>query len=110
MRKLERWSPLLVGGVAAGWATAHSDIRIELVADDPKSVEMSLAGNGVHYAALPGRGEDASDAAGAQLLIHGEESDVRLSVLTPNQRRNRPRREDDPRLGIEEVAALVAQE
>jgi hypothetical protein len=107
MRRLEQWSPLLVGGVAAGWASAHSDVRIELVADDPKSVEMTLAGKGVQYAALPDRGEVAGDA---QLLIHGEEADVRLSVLTPNQRRNRPRRDDDPRLTLDEVAALVEQQ
>ena len=46
MRRLEAWSPRLVGGVAAGWAGAHSDIRIELVADDPKAVEITLAGRG----------------------------------------------------------------
>ena len=38
-----RWDPLLVGGVAAGWATEHSDVRLELVADDPKAVEIALA-------------------------------------------------------------------
>src|SRR3982751_3538009 len=63
MRRLERWAPLLVGGVAAGWATTHSDIRIELVADDPKSVEMTLVGEGVHYSASPARGEESGDAA-----------------------------------------------
>ena len=29
--------PLLVGGVAEGWATEHSDIRLELSADDAKA-------------------------------------------------------------------------
>ena len=37
-----RSTPLLVGGVAAGWATEHSDIRLELVADDAKTVEIAL--------------------------------------------------------------------
>lgn len=110
MRRLERWSPLLVGGVAAGWASAHSDIRLELVADDPKAVEMTLAGHGVQYAAASNRVEEAGDSPGAQLLIHGTDSDVRLSVLTPNQRRNRPRRVDEPRLTIDEVAAMVTED
>ena len=34
MRRLEAFRPLLIGGVAAGWATEHSDIRVELCADD----------------------------------------------------------------------------
>ena len=59
MDRLAPWRPLLVGGVAAGWATEHSDIRLELEADDPKSVEMELAGRGVAYAALPAREGDA---------------------------------------------------
>ena len=32
-----KFSPHLTGGVAAGWATEHSDIRLELVANDAKS-------------------------------------------------------------------------
>ena len=107
MRRLERWSPLLVGGVAAGWATVHSDIRIEIVADDPKAIEMILVGEGVQYAATSNRGEDNGDGPGAQLLIRGSDCDVRLSVLTPNQRRNRPRRDDEPRLSIQDLAALL---
>jgi hypothetical protein len=110
MRRLERWAPLLVGGVAAGWATTHSDIRIELVADDPKTVEMTLVGAGVHYVALPARGDDEGadgGGGGAQLLIEGAEANVRLSVLSPNQRRSRPRRDDEPRLDIAAVQTLL---
>ena len=32
----------LVGGVASGWASEHNDIRLELFADDAKSVELVL--------------------------------------------------------------------
>ncbi|HZQ62808.1 MAG TPA: hypothetical protein VFC24_15755 [Casimicrobiaceae bacterium] len=110
MRRLERWSPLLVGGVAAGWATSHSDVRIELVADDPKSVEMTLVGNGVTYAASSARGDESTDGGGTQLLIRGDEANVRLSILSANQRRNRPRREDDPRLTIAELEALLERQ
>ena len=59
MQRLAAWSPLLVGGVAAGWASAHSDVRIEIVADDPKAVELFLAGRGIGYRAAGGnRAED----------------------------------------------------
>src|SRR6185295_5115729 len=34
LRELAEFEPRLVGGVAAGWATEHIDIRIELIADD----------------------------------------------------------------------------
>ena len=33
MRRLAQFAPVLVGGVAAGWATEHSDMRLELVAE-----------------------------------------------------------------------------
>src|SRR5450432_3063019 len=42
MHRLAAFEPALVGGVAAGWATAHSDIRLELIADNVKAVELAL--------------------------------------------------------------------
>jgi hypothetical protein len=104
MRRLAAWDPLLVGGVAAGWATAHSDIRLELVADDAKAVEIALANDGVRYAALPPREMDA----GAQLLIETARASLRVAILTPTERRNRPRRDPEPRLAAADVAALLA--
>ena len=122
MDRLAAWHPLLVGGVAAGWATEHSDIRLEIVADDPKAVEIELAGRDVMYAALPAREGDA----GTQLMIestHGEPGGrssrnagdrvsgrVRLAILTPTQRRNRPRKADEPRLDIAALSALIDAE
>jgi len=108
MRRLERFAPLLVGGVAAGWATEHSDVRLELVADDPKVVEMTLVGAGIAYAAAAPN-DDANPASGsADLLIATPRVGVRIAILTPAQRRNRPRRDDDPRLTAEAVATLLA--
>jgi hypothetical protein len=103
MRRLAAWDPVLVGGVAAGWATVHSDIRLELVADDAKAVEIALANDGVRYAALPRAAADA----GAQILIESAKFGVRLAVLTPQERRNRPRRAEEPRLDAAAVAALL---
>ena len=52
MRRLREFAPLLTGGVAAGWATEHSDIRLELVANDAKLVELALLNAGVAYRAM----------------------------------------------------------
>jgi hypothetical protein len=110
MQRLERWGPLLVGGVAAGWASAHSDVRLELVADDPKAVEIELASSGVAYAAAP-PAEDGDRAQGAtQLRIVTAGAAIRLAILTPAQRRNRPRNGDEPRLPAAAVAALLREE
>ena len=103
MKRLAAFDPLLVGGVAAGWATAHSDIRLELVADDAKTVEIALANDGVRYAALPPRASDT----GAQLLIETPRASLRVAVLTQGDRRNRPRRDEEPRLAAAAVAALL---
>jgi hypothetical protein len=107
MRRLASWEPLLVGGVAAGWATAHSDVRIELVADDPKAIEIALASQGVPYAALPPKLDDERPGGGIQLRIDGPRTAVRLSILAPQQRRNRPRRDEELRLSPDEVRALI---
>jgi hypothetical protein len=107
MRKLAAWEPLLVGGVAAGWASAHSDVRLELVADDPKALEIALANDGIAYAASPPKAETERLPSSIQLRIESARATIRLSILTPQQRRNRPRRDDEPRLSIDEVAALI---
>jgi hypothetical protein len=103
MRRLARWDPVLVGGVAAGWATEHSDVHLELVADDPKAVEIDLAASGVSYAALPPRERDAT----AHLRIESSPAGIRLAIVTPQQRRNRPRKSEESRLTVEAVAALT---
>jgi len=105
MRRLAAWEPILVGGVAAGWATEHSDIRLELVADDPKVVEIALAGWGVDYAALPAKDDDAT----AHVRIDSARAAVRITIVMEQQRRNRPRRSDEPRIGTEALAGMLAE-
>jgi len=106
MHRLALWDPLLVGGVAAGWATEHSEVRLELAADDPKAVEIALAGSGIPYAALPPREDDAA----THLRIESPRVAIRLAIITPLQRRNRPRKSDEPRLTAAAVATLIAAE
>jgi hypothetical protein len=109
LRALEAFAPTLVGGVAAGWATAHSDIRIELVADDAKSVELALINGNVAYRVAPG----ASQRAAPELLIDTPYGGVRLIVRTPIAARQRPRRErrgaTEPRLNARTLARLLGE-
>jgi hypothetical protein len=89
MDELSRWHPVLIGGAAAGWATEHSDVHLEIDA-------------GVEYAAAT-----ATDSLSrVELRLAGDNCGIRLSVLTPLQRRNRPRR-DDARLSPAELRSLL---
>ena len=106
MKRLAAFRPLLVGGVAEGWATEHSDIRLELVADDAKAVEMALVNGGCGYRSLPARTGDA-----AELFVTTPRGGLRLTVRTHQAARQLPRRDRhgqaELRLGPAEVAALL---
>ncbi len=101
MTQLASFAPMLVGGVAAGWATAHSDIHLELTAEDPKAVEIALLNAGIAYRTL---GMDRDGAA--ELLLTGDHS-VRLSIRTPELARQR-RKADDARLTAGDLERLLA--
>jgi hypothetical protein len=108
MQRLREFTPLLAGGVAAGWATEHSDIRLELVANDAKLVELALLNAGVAYRAMQ------SDRDGAaELFIDAPGGGLRLSVREPADARQRPRRDrhgkEEIRLDEAAVAALLAR-
>jgi hypothetical protein len=105
MERLAQWRPLLVGGVAAGWATAHSDVRLELEAEDPKTVELGLINAGIEYTAAPPLG---GAAPGARLNAGRGAAAVRLDIVSPQQRRNRPRRNEEERLTASELKSLLA--
>jgi hypothetical protein len=105
MERLSPWRPLLVGGVAAGWATAHSDVRLELEAEDPKAVELGLINAGIEYTAAPPPG---GTAPGARLNAGRGVAAVRLDIVSPQQRRNRPRHNDEERLSLSDLKSLLA--
>jgi hypothetical protein len=95
MRRLREFAPLLTGGVAAGWATEHSDILLTLAANDAKLVELALLNAGVAYRALQ------SDRDGAaELFVDTPGGGLRLSVRELADARQRPRRD---RHGNEEI-------
>ena len=108
MERLEQWKPLLTGAVAAGWATEHSEVRLELEAEDPKSVELSLINAGVAYVTLPTPGREVQPP---QLRLESPQATVRLVILSPQQRRNRPRRDRnaaEERLTLAQLRVLLA--
>jgi hypothetical protein len=102
MQRLAAWRPVLIGGAAAGWATAYSDVRIELEAEDPKAVELGLINAGIDY-----ESSDAAELLSTHLVAGRGERAVRLQILTPLQRRNRPRRDADARLTRDDLQALL---
>jgi hypothetical protein len=103
MRRLAEFNPRLVGGVASGWAGEHNDIRLDLIADDQKAVELVLINAGVDYRVGPMRSADAP----AQLLIDTPAGGLRLTVRVERDARRRPRRDGAVRLDIDALARLV---
>jgi len=88
MQNLAAFQPVLIGGVAEGWATAHSDIRLELTALDEKAVALALLNLDVSYRTLPEQREGAAD-----LWFETASGGVRLTIRSPAAARQQPRRD-----------------
>ena len=105
MEKLAGFQPALVGAVAEGWATEHSEVRLELVADDPKAVERMLLNRGIRFQPISGRPEQRDLG---QLRVDTDHGPVRLIVLSPEQRRSSPRERQTERIRVDELRAILA--
>ena len=109
LRRFASRDARLVGGVAAGWATEHSDIRIELACDDAKAVELDLLNARIEFRPLPG-----DDDGGGEYSIETRRGGVRLSVRTPGAMRSRSRRDrggrEIVRLDAEAVERLLGSD
>lgn len=101
MERLAPFSPMLIGGVAAGWAGEHNDVRLELTAEASKAVEILLVDRGVRYRVDAGSDEEEA----AEYRIETPRGDVRLVVRTPNDVRHRPRRDRHGRAPVRLNAA-----
>jgi len=102
MRRLAEFHPRLVGGVAAGWAGEHSDIRLELIADDQKAVELVLINADVPYRVGPTR----HSGSAAQLYIDTRIGGLRLTIQ--DEREARSRKRDELRLYAAAVQRLLS--
>ncbi len=103
MQRLARFSPTLIGGVAAGWATVHSDIRLELVAADAKAVELVLLGEGLRYRTMPADRDGATE-----LWVDTPKGGLRLSVRSAEAVRQRSLRDRHGRIPARLTEAALA--
>ena len=98
MEELADFSPELSGPVAEGWAYPGCEIRIELLADDPKLVEIALLNRNIRFE----HGTTRSSPNAPEVLgVEGEAGPIRLIVQDQAQRRNRKR--DRTRVRLEEL-------
>ena len=104
MERLAAFRPYLCGAVWHGTATRLSDIYLQLFCDDPKSAEIALIDQGVHYEArgitgfngepvdalsLSCRCAELGETIGVHLMIH-DHDDVR-GALRPDGQGRTPR-------------------
>lgn len=101
MERLRLFQPELTQGVAAGWATEHSEIRIELIANDSKAVEFFLLNEHVAFTLLSK--QNSRDVP--YYRIDEEGHTIVLVVLSPEQRRQKSRQEE--RLNLAKLRGLV---
>jgi hypothetical protein len=102
MELLAEFNPELTGPAAEGWGYPGCEIRLELLADDAKLVEIALLNRNVDFAPEGGR----AGTKGPEILsIEGGVGPVRLIVQDPAQRRNRKR--DRTRVSIEQLRELA---
>jgi hypothetical protein len=102
METLAEFEPELSGGLAEGWAYPGCEIRLELLADDAKIVEIALLTRGIEFAPGPARRAGAMPEV---LVAEGEQGPVRLVVQDFTQRRNR--KHDRTRIRSAELRGLV---
>ncbi len=102
MALLEEFDPELTGPVAEGWAYPGCELRLELLADDAKVVEIALLNRGIDVEHLP---ERRPGSAPVSLQVEGAAGPVRLVIQDIGQRRNR--KHDRVRRKLSELRAAV---
>ncbi len=96
MSELIRFSPVLVGPVAEGWAHASSEIRLELKPENPKEVEYALIELGVDFA--PTIAKDGT------VLLEVIDGDWPMRIVV-----REPGRPSDPRFRVRLSGAQLQQ-
>ena len=114
MRELESFRPALVGSVLSGTAGQHSDINLQLFADDTKALTMYLVNSRRRFeegTRRVRRGDQLVDVP--HIAIEVEGVTVTLTVLDRDDERSaaRSRFDDDPpqRARIADVEAQLAR-
>jgi len=114
MRDFADFRPALVGSVLSGTAGQHSDVNLQLFADDPKALSLFLLNRRYRFeegSRRMRRGEQLDDVPCIRLEVEGVA--VTLTVLDRDDERvgaARPRGSEAPqRARLAEVEALLAR-
>jgi hypothetical protein len=102
MEAFDEFDPVLTGPLAEGWAYPGIEIRLELLADDAKIVEIALLNRNIDFTPQGRTGN-----AGPEVLsIEAATGPLRLVVQDVALRRNRKR--DRARMRASELRATLA--
>jgi hypothetical protein len=93
MDRLAAFSPKLYGALAEGWGGEHQDIRLELVADDAKAVELLLINDGFRYHPVSPAASSRSATETVTLRVEDGVSEALLRIDTPITQRQRGKSE-----------------
>ena len=101
MEMLAEFDPELTGPAAEGWAYPGCEIRLELLADDVKLVEIALLNAQVRVDHAPLKSPSSTPVLEAE----GYSGPVRMIIHDVSDRRNRKR--DRARMKVGELRVLV---
>jgi hypothetical protein len=104
LQTLERFDPVLVGGVLNGTASRHSDIEIEIYTDSSKEFEQYLLNHSIDYK-IQDRGGHLA------YTLYAHPANVWVRILPPDSRYTLGRlRDDRPRRATAKQLAQLLQE
>ncbi len=86
MTRLKDFSPRLYGALAEGWGGENQIVRIELISDDPKTVEIKLINLGFPYQST------AAHKNSLQFAVYennDQHEHILLRVVSPQERHHR---------------------
>ena len=113
MRELDAFRPVLVGSVLSGTAGQHSDVNLQVFAEDAKALAMFLVNKRYRFeegSKRLRRGDRHEDVPQYSLDI--QDVTVTLTVLDPGDERSAPRVRDETqppvRARLAEVEAMLA--
>jgi len=90
MTILARFQPLLIGDLALGTASRHTDIELEVYSDSSKEFEQFLLNRDIAFKAEERR-------SGSFFILFAEPANVVVRILPGQTMQSAPRTTDDPR-------------
>lgn len=110
MNLLERFNPHLTGSVLNGTAARHSDINLQLFADNIKEIELFLLNRNMPYETGEKRFRLNDETLSVPTFtLQGETAEIRLEVFSTNDlRTNSVSGKPLERARIRQVEALLA--